>query len=146
MKRAPAEADAPWHCAKAQASKSYIFFSVHFLAAASHTPPALSQLALSVAFVTSPAKAGPVKASAIAMANIEIRVFMDVSPLRCTRQELGNANLQASVPTPLRVALTFRGGMGLPMTSAALTNASARIRILQVGWGVGRQCGRELID
>ena len=49
------------------------FFSVHLLVEASHTPPALSQLALSVAFVTSPAKTGPGKASATA--NIEIRVL-----------------------------------------------------------------------
>ena len=59
-------------------------FAEHFLAVSSHTPPALSQLALSVAFVTSPApaKAGPVKASARARANIEIRVFMILSPSR----------------------------------------------------------------
>jgi len=54
----------------------YIFFSEHFLAASSHVPPALSQLALSVAFVTSPAKAGPVKARAKATTSVEIRVFM----------------------------------------------------------------------
>jgi len=43
-------------------------------------PPALSQLALSVAFVTSSAKAGPVKASAKANANVDTSVFMDVTP------------------------------------------------------------------
>ena len=35
-----------------QTKRAYIF-SEHFLAVSSHTPPALSQLALSVAFVTS---------------------------------------------------------------------------------------------
>jgi hypothetical protein len=40
----------------------------------------LSQLALSVAFVTSSAKAGPVKVSAKANANIDTSVFMDVTP------------------------------------------------------------------
>jgi len=54
--------------------KPYIFFSEHFLAVSSHVPPALSQLALSVALVTSPAKAGPVKAIATATASVEIRV------------------------------------------------------------------------
>ena len=44
-------------------------------------PPALSQLALSVAFVTSPAEAGPVTASAKANASIEANVFMVIFPL-----------------------------------------------------------------
>ena len=76
-KRTPAEASAlSQSCSQIEA---YIF-SEHFLAVASHTPPALSQLALSVAFVTSPAKAGPVKESATANANIETRVFMKLTP------------------------------------------------------------------
>ena len=62
--------------------ESYIFFSVHLLVWASHVPPVWSQLALSVAFVTSPAKAGPVKARAGASANVEIRVFMTVPRYR----------------------------------------------------------------
>src|SRR5262245_25780703 len=42
----------------------YIFFSEHALLAASHTPPAFSQSAWVFAVVTSPAKAGPVTATA----------------------------------------------------------------------------------
>jgi hypothetical protein len=61
---------------------TYIF-AEHFLAVSSHTPPALSQLALSVALVTSPApaKAGPVTASAKTNANAEMSAFMYISPL-----------------------------------------------------------------
>jgi len=40
-------------------------------------PPAFSQSAWFFAVVTSPAKAGPVKASAKANANVEMSVFMD---------------------------------------------------------------------
>jgi hypothetical protein len=58
------------------------FFSAHLLVEASHMPPAFSQSAALVACVTSPAKAGPVKASASAKATIETRVFMTFSPLR----------------------------------------------------------------
>jgi hypothetical protein len=67
-----------------QSHEAYIF-SMHFLAVSSHAPPALSQLALSVAFVTSPAKAGPVKASANAKANVETSVFMDIYSLTSVR-------------------------------------------------------------
>ena len=63
-----------------QQCRLYIFFE-HFLFASSHMPSALSQLALSVAFVTSPAKAGPVKASAKANAKVETSVFMDIYSL-----------------------------------------------------------------
>jgi hypothetical protein len=60
----------------------YIFFSEHLLVAASHMPPALSQSAWVFAVVTSPAKAGPVKARAKANANVETSAFIDVTPLR----------------------------------------------------------------
>ena len=60
--------------------KAYIFFSAHVLVAASHTPPALAQSAAVLAAVTSWAKAGAAKASARAIANMEIRVFMSVLP------------------------------------------------------------------
>ena len=58
------------------------FFSEHLFIEASHMPPAFSQSAALVAFVTSPAKAGPVKASARAKANTETSVFMEVTPTR----------------------------------------------------------------
>ena len=48
-------------------------FAAQVLVVASHTPPALSQLALSVAFVTSPANAGPVKARARVTTSAEMR-------------------------------------------------------------------------
>jgi hypothetical protein len=60
----------------------YIFFAAHVLVAAFHTPPALAQSAAVFAVVTSPANAGPVKASAKATARMETRVFMAFSPLR----------------------------------------------------------------
>jgi hypothetical protein len=59
--------------------KAYIFFSAHVLVAASHTPPALAQSAAVFAVFTSWAKEGPAKASARAIANMEIRVFMSFS-------------------------------------------------------------------
>jgi len=62
--------------------QAYIFFSEHLLVAASHMPPAFSQSAALVAFVTSPAKAGAVKPSARANANMETNVFITFSPLR----------------------------------------------------------------
>jgi hypothetical protein len=58
------------------------------LAVSSHVPPALSQLALSVAFVTSPAKAGPVRARVTATASVEIRVFMAFSLYAYSAAEL----------------------------------------------------------
>src|SRR5262245_485698 len=58
----------------------YIFFSEHALFAASHTPPAFSQSAWVFAVVTSPAKAGPVTATATARATNEIRAFIAFSP------------------------------------------------------------------
>ena len=60
--------------------KAYIFFSAHVLVAASHTPPALAQSAAVFAVFTSWAKEGPAKASARAIANMEIRVFMSFLP------------------------------------------------------------------
>src|SRR5262245_37596175 len=70
-KRAP-ECPAPGY--------DYIFFSEHALFAASHTPPAFSQSAWVFAVVTSPAKAGPVTATATARATKEIRAFIAFSP------------------------------------------------------------------
>ena len=69
---------APLHCENgeelaARCANSCFFFSEHLLLEASHMPPAFSQSAALVAFVTSPAKAGPVKASAKANTNIETR-------------------------------------------------------------------------
>jgi hypothetical protein len=58
--------------------QTYIFFSEHFLAVASHVPPAFVQSASLVAFVTSPANAGAVKPRANANAKMETSVFMDV--------------------------------------------------------------------
>ena len=74
-KRALTEASAPLDALLAKEA-GYIFFSEHTFFAASHVPPAFSQSAAFFAIVTSPAKAGPVKASAKANANVEIRVFM----------------------------------------------------------------------
>src|SRR6478672_8252102 len=56
----------------------YIFFSSHTLVVAFQVPPAFAQSASVFAAVTSPAKAGPVKASARVNAKIERRVFMAV--------------------------------------------------------------------
>lgn len=50
--------------------------SAHLFVEASHIPPAFSQSAALVAFVTSPAKAGAVKPSANVNANMETSVFM----------------------------------------------------------------------
>ena len=62
----------------------YIFFSSHILVVAFQVPPAFAQSASVFAAVTSPAKAGPVKASARVNAKIERRVFMAFTPLRWT--------------------------------------------------------------
>ena len=78
-----------------QKQQGYIFFSEHTFFAASHVPPAFSQSAAFFAVVTSPAKAGPVKASAKASANVETSVFMDVTPYGCRGCQ------ENSVPTPL---------------------------------------------
>jgi hypothetical protein len=51
-------------------------FAAQVLVVASQTPPALSQSAFVLAIVTSPAKAGPVKARARVIAKMERRVFM----------------------------------------------------------------------
>ena len=66
--------------------KVYIFFSAHVLVAASHTPPALAQSAAVFAVFTSWAKEGPAKASARAIANMEIRVFMSFLPYAVLNQ------------------------------------------------------------
>jgi hypothetical protein len=63
-------------------TSAYIFFSEHVLVAASHMPPAFLQSASVFAAVTSPAKAGPTKASARAKAIAEMSVFMMFSPTR----------------------------------------------------------------
>ena len=113
--RAPAEASALRILTKRR--EAYIF-SEHFLAVSSHAPPALSQLALSVAFVTSPAKAGPVKASARAKAIVETSVFMTFLPYACTRGALNNANLVILVPAAK--ALKRRGPNGTGLSRPAL--------------------------
>jgi len=64
---------------------SYIFFSSHILVVAFQLPLAATQSASVFAFVTSPANAGPVTASAMAIANVEMRIFMGFSPLRWTK-------------------------------------------------------------
>jgi hypothetical protein len=63
--------------------QAYIFFSEQMLVLASHTPPAFWQSASVFAAVTSPAKAGPVKASARVIANIEMRAFMTFQRSTC---------------------------------------------------------------
>lgn len=109
------------------ATQAYIF-SEHFLAVSSHTPPALSQLALSVALVTSPAKAGPVKASASANANIEISAFMDITPLvaRGVPKEL---RLTARVP---RLKSAGCGKVGRPWRSPArsISTTTSQLRLM----------------
>ena len=77
---APAEADAP-----SQNTRAYIFFSEQMLVFASHMPPCFWQSASVFAFDTSPANAGPVKARATAIANVEMRIFMGFSPLHVTK-------------------------------------------------------------
>ena len=59
-------------------------------------PPAFSQSAAFFAFVTSPAKAGPVKASAKANANVDTSVFTGRYSLR-----LSGGCQENSAPTPL---------------------------------------------
>src|SRR5262245_20501749 len=53
---------------------------MHMFIFESHSPPAFLQSASVLAFDTSPAKAGPVKASATAITNIDVRVFMGLDP------------------------------------------------------------------
>jgi hypothetical protein len=71
----------------------YGFFSAHVLVAASHVPPAFVQSA-SVFAAAAPAKAGPVKASARVIANIEMRIFMAFSPLLWIKPQCLNALLR----------------------------------------------------
>jgi hypothetical protein len=61
---------------------SYIFFSSQILVVAFQVPWAATQSASFFAFDTSPANAGPVTASAMAIANVEMSIFMGFSPLR----------------------------------------------------------------
>ena len=63
------------------------------LVAASHVPPAFVQSA-SVFAAAAPAKAGPVKANARVIANIEMRIFMAFSPLLRTKPQCLNALLR----------------------------------------------------
>jgi hypothetical protein len=70
---------------------NYIFFSVQTLFAASHVPPACSQSAWFFAVVTSPAKAGPAKASARTNANTETSVFMTLLHTLCSGGPKGAA-------------------------------------------------------
>ena len=64
---------------------TYIFFPEHVLVFASHMPPCFWQSAWVFAFDASPANAGPVTASAMAIANVEMRIFMGFSPLHVTK-------------------------------------------------------------
>ena len=97
--------------------KPYIFFSEHFLAVSSHVPPALSQLALSVAFVTSSAKAGPVKAIR--------RYELSVSHRFGLRSGRGTLELLAS--SAWRDAASSRGGGGpVSLLARALSTGSGR--------------------
>ena len=79
----------------------YIFFSEHIFFVSSHVPPALSQSALVVAFVTSPPYAGPVAASARATASIESRPSMTFLPYACTGacQDRKNVSPRIIVPS-----------------------------------------------
>src|SRR6478736_4405069 len=97
----------PFLSSVAVATVVYGFFAAHVLVAASHTPPAFVQSASVFAAVGSPApaKAGPVKASAIARASIETRPFMAFSPLRWTKPRSINALFETYVPgTPDPIA------------------------------------------
>ena len=71
-------------------------------------PPAFSQSAAFFAFVTSPAKAGPVKASAKANANVDTSVFTGRYSLRLSGGEPGelrsNASRSSQIYLPLRGA------------------------------------------
>ena len=105
LKRAPAEAGALHftfatgsHLARRLEPLSYIFFSEHVFVLASHMPPAFWQSASVFAAVTSPAKAGPVKASARVKANIEMRVFMTFLPYAETKAPVVNSLLETYVP------------------------------------------------
>jgi hypothetical protein len=96
---APADADALRNVRKPR--WGYGFFSAHVLVAASHVPPAFVQSA-SVFAAAAPAKAGPVKASARVIANIETRIFMAFSPLRWTKPQYLNALFETYVPRNTR--------------------------------------------
>lgn len=73
--------------------RNYIFFSEHFLEVSSHTPPALSQLALSVAFVTSPAKGGAGHGKRQGHSSVpgQIRMDKECCNCRCRTNHLRDA-------------------------------------------------------
>src|SRR5262245_61361418 len=101
----------------------YIFFSEHALFAASHMPPAFSQSAWVFAVVTSPAKAGPVTATATASAIIDTKVFIDLLHNAAELQHSQNADLLEQVPFPCLMGGTkspATGGAGLQTRSARL--------------------------
>ena len=110
-----------------QKKQGYIFFSEHAFFAASHVPPAFSQSAAFFAVVTSPAKAGPVKASANASAKVDTSVFMDVTPYDC-----GGGCRENSAPTP-----RFRANL-LPLRRAFPRNLDRHcsVSVSERGGGV----------
>ena len=125
-------ADAPGVCARLAADlaawiRQYalLFFSEHLVVEASHMPPAFSQSAALVAFVTSPAKAGPVKASAMANANVETSAFMTFSSITLVLGGLGERRLVAFVPTakagarPLARLCGDKAGKACPLCPGA---------------------------
>src|SRR5262245_11430909 len=66
--------------AAGERERQTIFFSMHMFIFESHSPPAFLQSASVLAFDTSPAKAGPVKARATAITNMDVRVFIGLDP------------------------------------------------------------------
>jgi hypothetical protein len=72
--------------------RKYYIFDLHLLVEASHIPPALSQSALVLAVVTSPAKADVAKATPSASAKAYAMVLMGFLPVLIQR-ELNSAGL-----------------------------------------------------
>src|SRR6185437_7570198 len=92
-------------------------------------PPAFSQSAAFFACVTSPAKAGPVKASAKAKANVDTSIFM-VLLLTVGGGVLGELRFNARVPstTYCAHAATFWISVALNPYRHSLVSWSARQR------------------
>jgi hypothetical protein len=130
-KRAPTEADALRSC---KLTSSYIFFREHVLVAAFHIPPALAQSAAFFAVATSPANAGPVKASAKAIARAEIRAFMAfLLTMELTLPPPTNALSGASVPRLRRPAAPrarAKGGRRSFLREGARVDCACRFRWL----------------
>ena len=78
---------------------AYILFLEQVLLELCHVPPSLKQSFSVFAAFTSPAKAGPVKASARVTAKIEIiKVFMAFSALRWNAMRCSVVNFVAGKP------------------------------------------------